>query len=135
MRDLLSETIERARRESESSTIAAERSYERGEHNRGHDLSNSSPDEKRRLFSDAKYGSIGGDWQSFALRNDVEIGVFLFFYEARDMPPTSAELAIMWPGCEPTPASPKPPPDRRYVDRGNLRNADDGYGDFDAGRF
>lgn len=82
---------------------------------RGHDLSDASDENKRALYLGAQQGRHGPEWARLANRDDVEIGVFLFFYGTWSRAPSDARLAKMW--GDPPPTKTAPPPDRTYVAR------------------
>jgi hypothetical protein len=75
----------------------------------GHDMSTFSDEDKRALWVSAQSGGMGSAWQSFALRVDVEEGVWLHYYERFDFPPTDEQLATVWPNT-PVPQERRPAP-------------------------
>lgn len=111
----LADVIARGMAASESQRVNAQRAYEESRPSRGRDLSGYSDDEKRALYLGAQQGRHGPEWARLANRDDVEIGVFLFFYENWSRAPSEARLARMW--GDPPPAKAAPPPDRTYVAR------------------
>lgn len=103
-------------------TERAKRDYEKAKLRKrrdggGHPMGNRTDKEKRDLYQQALRGenNLDGPWQRFALREDVEIGVWLYFYQRRALPPADKECAAAWggecpPKLRPVPKGGKPLP-------------------------
>lgn len=111
----LAEVIGRGMAASESRRVDAQVAYEESRPSRGRDLSGYSDEEKRECYRAAQQGRHGPEWARLANRDDVEIGVFLFFYGTWSRAPSDARLAKMW--GDPPPTKTAPPPDATYVAR------------------